>query len=640
MNRPAILAMRNSAREDSRCGHTPNFANAAVYVIEALLTVFILGCLVASPVVLAWIQMLAAMCAGFGAYFFCRRALGVGFWPATIAAWCYPLTGFLCCGVVLPTCLPVVWLPWVLLAVDKTARGRGVWAPIGDRASRRCLVRDQRAIGRVTAGDGKASGFFALWTLLDAHYRQRPGGQMAKATALVIAGWVLGFLLAAPYLLPALDYAHTGARLARRGVGEEERPPVGWKALPQIVLPYMYGTRETGSLRLVEGNEIESSATTYAGVIATLLVAPLAWGSRRHRRINGFFVLLSFISLSWCLNVPGYVELLRLPGLNMMSHNRFVFAASFALVAMTVIGLDVVLQEPVRWRWWFWITGALLAGLFLWCLYRCVVPPEPVATQLQQAVPNGYQIKWIHTLDDVQRLKQWFARYYAAAAVFCGIGLTGLLLLRRMPASRLFPTLAAVLLADLLWFGHGRSPQCDPALYFPPIPALEQVRASAPGRIIGADCLPASLASMRGLRDIRGYDGVDPERIVALASIFTADASKTYSYGLMRRLTPKFAIGANGELRFPPVLDMLDVRYLIGRGSPPAGSTLAYQSTDYWVLSNSNALPRAFVPARAELVTDDKQRLKQLAAEDFDPRKVAYVEQPHVWLCPPCPAAQ
>ena len=34
------------------------------------------------------------MFAGLGAYFFCRHVLQVGFWPAALAAWCYPLTGF------------------------------------------------------------------------------------------------------------------------------------------------------------------------------------------------------------------------------------------------------------------------------------------------------------------------------------------------------------------------------------------------------------------------------------------------------------------------------------------------------------------------------------------------------------------
>jgi hypothetical protein len=94
-------------------------------------------------------------------------------------------------------------------------------------------------------------------------------------------------------------------------------------------------------------------------------------------------------------------------------------------------------------------------------------------------------------------------------------------------------------------------------------------------------------------------------------------------------------LGSQGELRLSPVFDMLGVRYVIGRGSVPTNSHPAFQGTDYWVLVNSNALPRTFVPRRVETVAEDKARLAKLAAEDFDPREVAYVESP-VDLPSPC----
>ena len=107
---------------------------------------------------------------------------------------------------------------------------------------------------------------------------------------------------------------------------------------------------------------MESSAVTYSGLLATLLVAPLACCSRRHRGINMFWGLLSFIALGWCLNVPGLVHLLRLPGANMLSHNRFVFAASFAILAMTAVGLEVLRQGPIQWRRWLCVPARSARG--------------------------------------------------------------------------------------------------------------------------------------------------------------------------------------------------------------------------------------------------------------------------------------
>jgi hypothetical protein len=80
---------------------------------------------------------------------------------------------------------------------------------------------------------------------------------------------------------------------------------------------------------------------------------------------------------------------------------------------------------------------------------------------------------------------------------------------------------------------------------------------------------------------------------------------------------------------------MLNVRYVIFRGSPPAPIHPALQDFDYWVLVNRQALPRAFVPRRVETVANDHDRLEKLSAPQFDPRDVAYVETP-VDLPGPC----
>ena len=79
-------------------------------------------------------------------------------------------------------------------------------------------------------------------------------------------------------------------------------------------------------------------------------------------------------------------------------------------------------------------------------------------------------------------------------------------------------------------------------------------------------------------------------------------------------------------IRLSPILDMLNVRYVIFRGSPPATVHPPFQSFDYWALVNSNALPRAFIPRRVETIADDHARLAKLTSPQFDPREVAFVE--------------
>ena len=88
----------------------------------------VLLCSLRSPVIIAWAQLLVAEIAGIGFYLFCRRTMEIGFWPAAIAGWCYPLTGYfiLWQGYGIP--YTVCWLPWLLMAVDAVVRGGTRWA--------------------------------------------------------------------------------------------------------------------------------------------------------------------------------------------------------------------------------------------------------------------------------------------------------------------------------------------------------------------------------------------------------------------------------------------------------------------------------------------------------------------------------
>ncbi|MGA3283194.1 MAG: hypothetical protein ABSD57_01885 [Verrucomicrobiota bacterium] len=571
-------------------------------------------------------QLFAALVTGMGMYVFCRRVLMVSFWPAAVCAWCYPLTAFFVLWQGIPTGLAVYWLPWLFLLVDQTIRGINPLAVIGLSVVTFLVITSGTidVAGQVLLG----SGIYAIWCLRDAH----PGGwfhrKFRTAIAMLVLGWGLGFLLATPHLLPLLEYAQSSSRMAQRSEGVEERPPVGLAALPQVLLPDMYGTTAKGScfIGFGEPNLMESPSAAYAGIFAALLVAPLAWLSRHHRAINVFWVFLVFFGLSWCLNVPGFVDLLRLPGLNMMSHNRLVFLTSFAILAMTAIGLETLLQGFINRRWWFWLPAILLVGLCGWCIYRSMVLPEPIATQLRFPVSDGKYFGQIRDIEDVRQVQAWFVRHYLVMAVFCGLGFLGWLLLWFQKAGRfyLMPALVIFLMGDLLWFGHCRSAQCDPALYYPEIPVLNAVAHSTPARLIGD--LPAPLASMQGLSDIRGYDAIDPARMVSLLKPVAAPESVIPSYAQTMLLLPKEEFTPPSTIRLPPILDMLNVRYVIFRGTPSQTMQPAFQGNDYFVFVNSNALPRVFVPTSVTIITNDEDELMELSSPQFKPADIACVE--------------
>lgn len=584
-----------------------------------------------SPVVLAWVQLLAAMVVGLGTYFFCRKVLTVGLWPAAFAAWCYPLTGFFVLSQGFTLVWSVYWLPWLLLAVDQTIRRVSPLAPIGlSVVTGLTLLSGQLDVGAQVL---LVSGCYAVWCWFNEYHKQWFQPQAGKTALILIATWSLGILLASPYVLPVLDYAQNGARVAKRSAGAEERAPVGLAALPQVVLPKMYGSTERGSFPLYpknQGNLQESTAQTYTGLLATLLVAPFAFCSRRHRPINWFWIILGLLGLSWSLNIPFMVALLRLPVLNMMSHNRLVFATSFAILCLAVTALDFLWQGRLTWRWWFWLVPVFLLGLGSWCAYRARVLPEPIKTEVASALAQGDKVKWVRDLEGLKQVQAQFSLDYSVAAGTCAFGIVGCLFLWRWKSPRRWFvfTLGLLWMGDLIWFGYGRAPQCDPALYYPRLPVLAQLAQAPPGRVIGFNCLPALLATTHELRDIRGYDPIVPARLLELMPIASDPRSAVFEYALMQWLIPRAAPTPEGDIRLSPVLDMLNVRYVIFRGAPIPSDHPFLQGPDYWVVANPMALPRAFIPQRVEAVSDSKARLEKLASPYFDPRAIAYVESP------------
>jgi hypothetical protein len=189
------------------------------------------------------------------------------------------------------------------------------------------------------------------------------------------------------------------------------------------------------------------------------------------------------------------------------------------------------------------------------------------------------------------------------------------------------PGLAVLLVGQLVYFGYGHAAQTEPELYFPKVAILDRIANETNGRIIGFNCLPANLAQAAGVRDVRGYDGIDPSRMVQL--ILAARNPKTHgpAYARTQTISPlMFSDSATGVPRVPPILDMLSVRYIVFRGAPPTGVQPAYADEDYWVLSNERALPRAYVPRHTDVISDDRLRLEALSSRSFNPLETAYLE--------------
>ena len=621
---------RRFAAREFRAGRlplwTPDIYLGAPYAIWGKYAPFNwLYCAFPSPVTLAWMQFLKALLAGGGAYLFFRRVLRIGFWPATIGAWCYPLTGFFMLWQGYPQSEVAAWFPWLLLAVDGLVRHPLGWSGPA-LAVLTCTILLTRVDVAVQAL--AACGIFTLWRIWEEYRSGAPVRPLLAAGAAAAAGWLIGCLLAAPYLLPLEEYSHAGERILQRTLGTEERPPGGLGELPRLVLPEIYGATHWGSYLLTGGNLLENGAAASVGFVATMLLVPMAWFSRAHRSSNLFWTLLCLVALGWTLDLPGIVDLLRAPGLKVFSHNRLTFVAAFALLVLTVVGLQVMQQARPFRSWGVIVPVAALVVLGAWCLERSRRVPEPLATQLQAMLQHGRTpSEGIPSMAALEVARAGYVRSQIQGAVLCGIVLCAWLLAcwgaARYPG--FWWLVAALTLVELLWFGYGRNPQCPPALYYPDLPVLKEL-AARPGRVLAVDCLPANLPAIKGLHDIRGYDSMDPRGLVELLAAIRDPADVASAYANLLFYRPLLKRPENGEIRLPPILDMLGVRYLLFRGGPPAAIKTVFSGDDYWVIENRRALPRCFVPEQVRNSPEGSKLNRILAASSFDPRKDAYVD--------------
>jgi hypothetical protein len=232
----------------------------------------------ASPVIWAWVHLFEALVAGLGAYVFFRRVLAVGFWPATIVAWCYPMTGFFVFWQGNATSGAAFWLPWLLLAVDRVAQKPSGYT-IAGLATATLLILISGYLD-VAGQCLLAAGLFGLWRVIEARRARESATTTRRLVFSLGAGWLLGFLLAAPYWLPVFEYSQTGARMARRAAGVEERPPIGRSALTQIVRCWLLRSRGTaGVIALSTSARAPLSCSRSRGA-STFLCSSRCCGSR------------------------------------------------------------------------------------------------------------------------------------------------------------------------------------------------------------------------------------------------------------------------------------------------------------------------------------------------------------------------
>jgi hypothetical protein len=556
---------------------------------------------------LAWAHLLRATFGALGAYLAFRHVLRARHGPAALGGWIWSLHGFATLWIGFPHAEVALELPWLVFALWSAIRRPRGLGLAGVAATTALLLLAGHPGTAATAFVGAFVLGAALWI---ERYRRRPFSRAALASvAAVLAGVVLGVALSAPQTLTTLEYLPLTLRATARAAGQVDIPPVGAAAAPLFAWPYAQGSNLAGEGWLLQGNHLESAAGGAIGLAALLVLAPLAFARRRGFARPAALALFALVFAGQALALPGIVELCEAWPLRVLQNNRFVFVSALCLLALAVIGLDRAWRSRVAHRAPTFVGLVLLLALAAWSLERAGSPPAGFAQWLDATRAT-----------DPQRASSVAASFERSSSLAAlAAGLVALLALAAAFSAKRVRTVAglAALLSvgELAWFHSRQTTQSERQLAYPPIPALEALQRDPSARIVGMLCLPAALNLSHRLRDVRGYDGLDPARVAQLLELFRNPRAPSFSYAATQWFAPLDS----------PLLDLVGVRYLIQRGKSRGANPPVAESPGYHVLENAGWLPRAFVPARVEALEEGAATLARLGRTDFDPRQLAFI---------------
>lgn len=559
--------------------------------------------------------------AAFGTYLLVRE-LGMRFLPGVLAGVAYALCSF---HVVWLThgSLPAVsaLLPWMLWLVERIVR-RGTLAP----ALWLALATAIAITGGHPGAQVHALGAAGLYAVLRVAFAgEPPAPSRWRRLALAGGGLAAGVALSAVMFLPELLSSHgTLGTQARAGGGELPGTHMPLGAILSTLFPDWWGRPSAISIQGPEfhpqpgvGVEVTFNERTFFAGVVTLVLAGVALLARGPRRAQMPFLVLGALALAVPLHAPGIYQLIEhLPGFSLVQNQRMHVVFELSAAVLAAFGLDALLSGRAGRR-------VLLAPLLvLLGAAAAALALRPGAEDLRQVGEHFLTGADVATEAALSLTSVAWAGLLAAAAG------AGLLAMRRRP--RVLVPIAVLLVAltafDMLRFAHGYQPMGDPAKVIPPKTAairfLERHRDE--GRVTGlAFAFPNDWTLVYGLRDVRGYDPPYPSTRLYRLWLLANPGQEDWA---------PFRVGA---LQGPAhqVMNLLGARWVVAdpgtRIDPLAspGVRPVHRGDDATVFENAQAAPRAFVPQTVALADGEEAANAAVAADDFDVRRTAVVEQ-------------
>ena len=548
------------------------------------------------PTMLMWdLSIIGAFVLGAAAAFLFGRVLGLHAVPAVVTSAAFSLSGWFFLYSNNSFSRSYVFLPLLFLLVELVLRFRGLVPVLGLSIA---------VAGNLYVGMPESSalviGSTAAYAIARLVQERRRMPLRASLVRLGGAG-LLGVMLAAPLVLPFLQYERLSFNIHKPGAGNGSQTDPQWGLLNWLV-PYF---QEPPSA-------VRPSVRNWFGVAVGIAALAAMSGRTETKRLHtwlfaglGAAVLLKvyeFRVLDWVGRLP-VVEQIVFPA----------FAppvASFAFAVLAGIGVQVVCSRDLQVRRFL----ILLAGSTV--LLLVFMRTGDRWSVITSAARDNIAVVW--------------GRGALIATVAIAAVLLGGLLHRRAFAFLLAVLVVAelFLLAPFSVYAKRADPFVPPQWMTYVQDALE---ADPHSRVFGLDGkLYPNTAGALGLQDIRALDALYVERYRRYVKTFIAP-----------RIFDRFT-GTELPVMFRdnPMFDALSVRAVLSQHdlARGAGLRLIGRDLDTRVYENTNAYPRAWVVHDVHVVGEEDEAFRYLESrahrkagafvvEAFDPRHQAVVER-------------
>lgn len=548
------------------------------------------------PFSLAWslLILLQPLLAGIFLYLYLQN-LRINPYASLLGSVSFAFSGFFIGWLEWGTILHVgLWLPLLLLSVDKIILSSeykvlNTWS----------LLFIFSLTSSFFAGHLQTFFYVFLLTIVYMLVCRWQRGKRKNTLLLFAFCFLLFAIVAAVQWVPTLQLIGESARDLDRADWQQSGWFVPWQHLIQFVAPDFFGNPTTLNYWGVWNY---GEFVGYIGILP-LLMTIFALVARRDKNTL-FFATVLILSLIFAL--PTFLAklpyVLNVPFISTAQPTRLLFIADFSLTVLAAFGFDWLLKD--RKKVWY---PVILIGVILIGLWLFVIPGSDLLSAENREVANrNLRLPTILFVGSMLIFTafQFLPRNRKVTLILCCI-------------------LVAVAVFDLIRFGWKFTPFTDQAYLYSQTAVIDFLqKQEGQFRVMTTDdrVLPPNFSAIYRIQTIDGYDPLYLRRYGEL--IVASERGKpdiSPPFGFNRIITPH-----NYDSK---IIDLLGVRYVLSLtdlSSPKL--TKVFQEGQTRVYENRIALPRAFFVEDIKWVGTNDEAIRVMFEENFDPRKMAVVE--------------